>query len=89
MSEVFIKAASARKDYEIDWEPWLKGDTITSSVWIVPAGLTQYASDSFTDNSATIWLEGGTSGEEYEVFNRITTAAARKEQQMLKFRIVG
>ena len=63
-------------DYSIDWTARLAGDTISSSIWIVPAGITK-DSDSNTDSISTIWLSAGTVGQRYNITNRITTVAGR------------
>ena len=63
-------------DYSIDWTGPLAGDTIATSTWTVPAGLTSGA-DSKTDTRTTVWLSGGTENASYELLNRITTAGGR------------
>lgn len=67
-------------DYQIDWSTRLGGDTISSSEWTVPDGLTE---DSATNDTttATIWLSGGVLGKVYEVQNRIVTAGGRTMDQ--------
>ena len=42
-------------DYSIDWSARLNGDTISSSIWEVPTGITKN-SDYFTDDATVIWL---------------------------------
>lgn len=81
--EVFSKDPSARKDYIVDWEDWLNGDTISSVAWTVPSGLTTY-STSNTTLIATIWLSGGTHGTDYTVTCQITTAGNRIDQKSFK-----
>ena len=63
-------------DYTINWSTWLGVDTISTSVWDVPIGLTSH-SPSASTTAVTIWLAGGTAGERYYVNNRIVTAAGR------------
>jgi hypothetical protein len=62
-------------DYGLDWSA-LGTDTISTSTWIVPTGITRN-SDSKTDLGTTIWLQGGTIGQTYELTNRIVTAGGR------------
>ncbi|HZY76546.1 MAG TPA: hypothetical protein VFE40_09525 [Jatrophihabitantaceae bacterium] len=76
----WIKDPDAVLDYQIDWSAWLDGDTIVTSVWIVPDGIVK-DSDSHTDTAATIWLSGGTIDKTYRVTNRITTAAGRTDDR--------
>ena len=65
----------------------LQGETISASSWTIPSGITK-DSDSkasvtisgitYSINTvATIWLSGGTAGEEYELVNQIETSGSR------------
>lgn len=83
MSNSFVKDPGARKDYAVDWSDWLDGDTISASAWTPPSGITQYSASN-TPTAATIWLSGGTAGEEYAVVNQITTAGGRIDQRTIK-----
>lgn len=73
-------------DYELNWSDRLDGDTIDTSVWTVPAGLTK-DSDEFNGPVATVWLSGGTDGENYTLLNRITTTGGRTMDQSVKLRV--
>lgn len=86
MPTTFTKDPDAVLDYVNDWSAWLVDDTISSSQWIAPTGIT-VDSDSFTDTTATVWLSGGTVGTFYSVVNRIVTAAGRTEDRTLHFRV--
>jgi len=77
------KDPDAVKDYKLDWAPFLDGDTISSSVWIMPTGITK-DSDSHDTDSVTIWLSGGTESTVYELVNRITTGGGRTEDQTVR-----
>jgi hypothetical protein len=74
-------------DYGFDWEPWLNGDTIVTSVWTLDPGITQ-DSETETTTLATIWLSGGTDGEVYKCENRIVTAAGRQKDQSFYIAVV-
>ncbi|MBI2818111.1 MAG: hypothetical protein HYX72_14345 [Acidobacteria bacterium] len=86
MSQQFTKDPEATLDYAVDWTRWLSGDTIQTSEWTVPAGLTQ-VNASNTTTKATIWLSGGTAGQSYTVTNRITTAAGRTDERSITIRV--
>jgi hypothetical protein len=73
-------------DYQVDWTDRLGEDTIATSAFTVPAGLTK-DSESSTDTAATVWLSGGTLAASYEILNRITTAGGRTMDQTVKIRI--
>jgi hypothetical protein len=82
----FTKDPHAVLDYTVDWTRWLAGDTIATSTWLVPAGLTKQA-DSKTSTAATVWLSGGTAGQSYTVTNRITSGAGRTEDRSFSIRV--
>jgi hypothetical protein len=87
MTKKFTKDPGARLDYQIDWSDWLDADTISTSAWTVPSGITQYGSATNTTTTATIWFSGGTAGSTYEITNQITTAAGRINEQTFSIRI--
>lgn len=78
----YRKDPDSRKDYRVDWSAELDDDTISSSEWTVPTGLTSDL-DTSDDTNAVVWLEGGTLGTEYEVTNSIVTAAGRELDQTI------
>lgn len=82
MAQTFYKDPSAVLDYQIDWTAWLNGDTISTSAWVATSGVT-VDTDSNTDDTATVWLSGGTAGETYIVTNHIVTAAGREDDRRI------
>lgn len=82
MANSFLKDPESVLDYQIDWSTWLGSDTIASSSWVIPTGITE-DSDSNTTTTATVWLSGGTAGTTYTVTNRIVTAGGRTEDRSL------
>ena len=84
---LFEKDKDALLDYTADWTSWLDADDLDTVLWIVPTGITKTAQSNNT-KIAIIWLEGGTLAEIYEVICRIVTAAGRKEDRTLLFKIV-
>ena len=82
MPQTFDKDPDAVLDYAVDWEDWLGGDTIASSSWTVPAGITK-DSDTHDDTTATVWVSGGAAGETYRLVNHIETAAGREEDRSI------
>lgn len=76
----YTKDPNAVLDYALDWTKWLNGDTIATSEWTVPAGLT-LNSHSNTTTRSTAWISGGSAGQSYTVANRITTAGGRTEDR--------
>jgi len=73
-------------DYVVDWIKPLAGDTILTSTWTLPEGITG-SQESMTDTTTTIWLTGGTAGKDYGLVNRITTAGGRTREQTCTLRV--
>lgn len=74
-------------DYSIDWSARLNGDTIASSAWAVPAGMTD-TSPSNTATTTTIWLGGGTLDTKPAIVsNTVTTASGRVMAQSVAIMI--
>ena len=84
---IFLKDPEAKLDYSVDWIDWLEsGEVIVTSTWTVPSGITK-DSDSNSDSAATIWLLGGTAGEEYKVVNHVVTDTPREDDRMLTIKV--
>jgi len=81
-----IKDPDAVLDYQNDWSDWLGDDTISTSNWIVPSGITEN-SDAKTSTTTTIWLSGGTAGESYSIVNRIVTTNSRTDDRTRIIRV--
>lgn len=83
----FVKDPDAVLDYGVDWSAWLATDeTISTSTWIVPDGLTK-DSDSNTTTTTTVVLSSGTAGQTYQVTNRITTSDSRTDDRTFIVRV--
>lgn len=87
-SKDYPKDPYAIKDYTVDWTAWLGADTIATSSWSIPAGITD-VTDSIAPGSlmTIIWISGGTAQTDYECYNTITTAGGRTERAMLKIQV--
>lgn len=81
-SNRFWKDPNAILDYSIPWLDWLVADTISTSTWVVPTGITK-VTDTMTTTTTVIWLSGGTVGTEYAIVNRIVTAGGRTQDQTI------
>ncbi len=74
-------------DFTVDWaKPLAVGDIIETSVWTLPTGVTKGA-ETFTNTSTTIWLSGGTDGQNYDLLNRIVTQGGRTREQTCTLRV--
>lgn len=84
----FTKDPASTLDYTVDWDgdDWLGTDTIATSTWTVPSGLTQ-ASSSNTTTTATVWLSGGVADQDYDVTNKIVTAGGRTDERTIRVQV--
>ena len=83
----YVKDPDGYVDYQYDWSRVLAtGETIVTSVWTVPTGLTS-TTETQSTTTATIWISGGTLDAEYEISNRITTSAGRIYDYVFTLRI--
>lgn len=79
-------------DYEVLWAKWLTSDnmadTIASSLFTFTnqAGLT-LVRQSNTDTTSTVWLSGGTTGQQAVLNCRITTVGGRTKDQSITMTI--
>jgi hypothetical protein len=79
----FVKDPNSTIDFAVDWAEWLNtGDTVSSSSWEVPVGLT-LSSEGVTNNVTRAFLAGGIAGVDYMITNRVTTQGARIEDRSI------
>jgi hypothetical protein len=77
MARVGYKDPNDIADYGLTWAKNLGTDTITSSTWVVPAGIVK-DDESSTTTTTKVRLSGGTAGQNYELTNRVTTASGQR-----------
>lgn len=83
MTTTFIKDPQAILDYSFVWTAWLDtGETITANTVTVETGLTK-GDVTTSDNTITVWLSGGTAGEDYDVTCHITTSDTRQDDRTM------
>lgn len=77
----YIKDPGDTLDYGWDWFEWLEGDTIATSTWAIPAGITNSGESgpvvlTNPDRVTTsVFISGGTVGVVYTITNTITTSS--------------
>ena len=84
---IYIKDPEAVLDYAFDWSDWLDStsspaETISSHTVTVPSGITK-DSDRESGETVTIWLSGGTEGNNYKVECKIVTSESRTEERSI------
>lgn len=73
-------------DYDFNYAAKLGADTIVTSIFGLPDGLTEVSSSHDT-NSAAIFVSGGTAGRIYRIVNTITTAGGRTYERTIRVQI--
>ena len=89
MSLSNIKDPSAVLDWMFDWSDWLaSGETIISHTITGETGITV---DSSTESAGkvTVWLSGGTAGENYKVACLIETSAGRTDERTIWIKVTN
>lgn len=87
IAAMFTKGNTEVLDYTIYWAKLLGTDTIASSSWSVPTGITS-SSNTNTTTTTTIWLSGGAIETEYQVENTIVTAGGRTHVRTLLILVI-
>lgn len=93
-----IKDPDAILDYGFDWSDWLvEGEFLEESTWLMPEGISvaddselesgESGSSFETTGSTTVWLSGGTHGEDYRVTNRVVTSQGRRDDRSHKIQV--
>lgn len=77
-----IKDPGAVLDYTFDWAPWLGTDTILTSTWSVPPGMT-LVSQSNTTTTATAFVSGGRADDQAIITNTIITVGGRTDDRSI------
>lgn len=80
MPSIFDKDPQAVLPYYVEWDDWLEGDTIATSTWTLPDGITK-ESDTHDNTLVTIWLSGGTLDAEYTLVNHIVTNSTPPKEE--------
>jgi hypothetical protein len=84
-----LKDPSAVLDYVFDWTEWLAtGETITDHTITPDTGITVDSSTE-SDGKVTVWLSGGTAGENYKVACLITTSAGRTDERTIWIKVTN
>jgi len=89
------KSTGSKLSYSINWASddgtndgsdadtgWLQGETISTSTWTIPAGLTKI-SDTNNATTTKVVVDGGVEDAIYLCINTITTAAGLTESRIL------
>ena len=82
----FLKDPDAVLDYAFDWTAWLDDGETISSHTVTVDGLTK-DSDAENGGVVTVWLSGGTDGQEASAACLIETSAGRTDERTIVLRV--
>ena len=88
--EPFIKDPDAVLDWVFDWKVknWLEStETISSHTIDADTGIT-IDSDSEADGVVTVWLSGGTAGQDYTVRCEVVTSMGRTDERSIDIKVM-
>lgn len=78
----------AKLEYGFSWSDWLGTDTIVTSTWSitrVKASVTDtppvLSASTHDTTTTTVWVDGGTNGNDYTLTNHVITAAGREDDR--------
>lgn len=86
----YLKDPASRLDYSIEWLPYVDGQTIAGSEWIVqPAEMGGIALDGerFDATRSAATLSGGIVGHVYSVTNRVTLSDGSIDERSICLRV--
>jgi hypothetical protein len=84
--KTYQKDPDAVKNYGINWEPWLGSETIATSSWTFPSGITN-EDDSNTTTTTLVQVSGGTEGDDYELVNHIVTSGGQEDERSILIQV--
>jgi hypothetical protein len=86
----YLKDPQSRVDYAIDWENYLDGQTIVSSLWsVVPVELggIEVDGDSVSAGRTAARLTGGIVGHCYSISNLVTLSDGSSDARSIALRV--
>jgi hypothetical protein len=84
---IYTKDPEAVLDYYIDWAPWLLGDTIVNSEWVVTTGTVTLSDPAVLGGVTQVWASGGVAGDTVDLTNHIVTADGREDERTLRLKL--
>lgn len=86
----YLKDPQSRVDYAIDWSPYLDGQTIETSLWLVAPdedGGIMAEETSFEPARTAARLAGGMTGHSYSVSNQVTFSDGTTDVRSITLRV--
>lgn len=88
MIKRFQKDANSTLDFAVDWSAVIPdGDQITTSTFVVPAGLV-VENEYIAEGRPVIWLSGGEINSVYEITNKIETTQGRIDERRFQVEVL-
>jgi hypothetical protein len=88
----YLKDPQSRVDYAIDWSPYLDGQVIETSDWLVTPdeeGGIAAEEASFEPGRTAARLNGGVAGHLYSVSNQVTFSDGTTDVRSITLRVEG
>ena len=85
---IFLKTANEADFFGFDYTDELGTDTISTSTWTIPSGLTTGAAGNDT-KTTSVFLSSGSLNTNYDCVNKITSALGRIVERTFTLRIVA
>lgn len=83
----FRKHPGDSLDYILDYASWLNGDTIATSTFVLPPGLSSGGTATNTTTTATAWIAGGEAGRIYTVKHTMVSANSPARTKVVTFEL--
>lgn len=86
----YLKDPASRLDYSIEWLPYLEGQTMAGSEWIIApaeAGGLAVDNERFDATRSVATLSGGIAGHVYSVTNRVTLSDDSIDERSICLRV--
>lgn len=95
--DTFEKQPRERKDYDVDFSPWLPLDDSLDEVVVIVECLTDPSDTSLvcepdppiTVSAVKLWMNGGTDGNKYKATLLTTTVIGRLDESEVIFKVVN
>lgn len=75
---------NSKLDYGFDWQDIFVDDTIQSTTWTVPTGLTKVSTQITDGTQSIVWISGGTAGQVYDCVCHVVMASTREDDRTLR-----
>jgi len=88
--KTWLKDPNAVLDFTVGWGNWLgPNDSISATPTVTADSGITVDSSTYSGDTVTIWLSGGTDGTTYNVAVKIVTAGGRTDERTFAIRVAS